>query len=55
MENRGIDALRSEHRRIDTEIQHEYAKNDPDDARINELKRLKLRLKDQIIGVAGSA
>jgi hypothetical protein len=55
MENKGIDALRSEHRRIDTEIQQEYAKHDPDDARINELKRLKLRLKDQIVSVAGTA
>jgi hypothetical protein len=55
MENKGIDALRSEHRRIDTEIQQEYAKNDPNDSRINELKRLKLRIKDQIVHVAGSA
>ncbi|MBM3508235.1 MAG: DUF465 domain-containing protein [Alphaproteobacteria bacterium] len=55
MEQKSIDALRSEHRRIDDAIQHEYANHDPDDARIAELKRLKLRIKDQIVSVAGSA
>jgi hypothetical protein len=55
METKGIDALRSEHLRIDNEIQQEYAKHDPDDARIAELKRIKLRIKDQIVSVAGSA
>ncbi len=49
METKRIDTLKSEHRKLDTQIQLEYRKHDPNDARIAELKRLKLRLKDQIV------
>lgn len=55
METKPVDALKSEHRRLDDEIQLEYAKHDRDDAHLNELKRQKLRLKDQIAHVSGSA
>ena len=50
-----IESLKVEHRSIDREIQREYAKFDPDDAHINELKRRKLRIKDLISSAGGSA
>ncbi len=52
---KSIESLKVEHRSIDREIQHEYAKSDPDDAHIGELKRRKLRIKDMINGAEGSA
>lgn len=52
---KSIESLKVEHRNIDREIQREYAKSDPDDAHITELKRRKLRIKDLINGAEGSA
>lgn len=55
MEKQSIDVLQSEHRRLDNELHQEYGKRPPDDVRIADLKRHKLRLKDQIANVADSA
>lgn len=52
---KSIESLKVEHRNIDREIQHEYAKSEPDDAHIGELKRRKLRIKDILNGAEGSA
>jgi hypothetical protein len=52
---KSIESLKVEHRSIDREIQREYAKSDPDDAHIGELKRRKLRIKDMLSQAGGSA
>lgn len=43
-----LDALRSRHHSLEEEIDQENQRPHPDDARLAELKREKLRLKDEI-------
>jgi hypothetical protein len=43
-----LQALRSRHEQLEEEIQQEQARPHPDDSHIAELKREKLRLKDEI-------
>ena len=43
-----VDALRSKHAEIDRMIQEEEHRPHPDDMLITELKRQKLRIKDQL-------
>ena len=43
-----IEALRSKHLDLKQEIEEENQRPHPDDLRIAELKRLKLRIKDEI-------
>ena len=43
-----LEMLRDKHARLDQVINEEYARPHPDEARLHELKREKLRLKDAI-------
>jgi len=43
-----LEVLRDKHARLEKVITAEYARPLPDEARLHELKREKLRLKDQI-------
>jgi hypothetical protein len=43
-----IEALRSKHAELDATIRTESARPQPDDALIHDLKRRKLRIKDEI-------
>ncbi len=46
-----MDALRAKHALIETEIDEENQRPHPDDMRIIELKREKLRIKEQLEGI----
>ena len=46
-----LEALRSRHATLEAEIDDENQRPHPDDFRIAELKREKLRLKEQIEGI----
>jgi hypothetical protein len=46
-----VEALRERHATVDAAISKENQRPHPDEIRINELKREKLRLKDQIEGI----
>lgn len=48
MDTSRIESLKGEHRRLEQEIEEEYARVAPDDIHLTELKRRKLLLKDQI-------
>ena len=48
MENFDTAKLKQEHKRLDESINDEYSRPAPDAARVAELKRQKLRVKDQI-------
>ena len=43
-----LEALRAEHRHLDDEIEREMQRPVPDTMRIQEMKRQKLRIKDEI-------
>lgn len=43
-----IESLRKKHSTIDKQIEYESARPLPDQAHVTELKRMKLRLKEQI-------
>lgn len=43
-----IDSLRAEHRQLEEKIDEEMQRPIPDTIRVQELKRLKLRIKDEI-------
>ena len=47
-----IEALRAKHASLDKEIDEENHRPHPDDLRITELKRQKLRIKDEIVGLS---
>ena len=46
-----IESLRERHATLDSEISEETQRPHPDEIRIHELKREKLRIKDQIEGI----
>jgi len=48
MDGERLEALKAEHRRLEQEIEQEYARPAPDDTHLSELKRRKLFVKDQI-------
>jgi hypothetical protein len=50
-----VDALRAKHAEIDRMIQEEEHRPHPDDNALAELKRQKLRIKDEIAGLNRSA
>jgi hypothetical protein len=52
--NDRIESLRSQHALLDDAIREENHRPHPDDARIHELKREKLRLKDEISAMQAS-
>lgn len=43
-----IESLRAEHRQLEKKIEEEMQRPIPDTIRVQELKRLKLRVKDEI-------
>jgi hypothetical protein len=43
-----VESLRAKHASLESQIQQEEARPRPDDTLINELKRQKLRIKDEI-------
>lgn len=43
-----VDALKAKHAELETRIQEEEHRPQPDDLTLSELKRQKLRIKDQI-------
>ncbi len=47
-----IEALRAKHATLEDEIEQENQRPHPDDIRLQELKREKLRIKDEIAGLA---
>jgi hypothetical protein len=47
-----IETLRAEHQNLETQINEELKRPAPDEFRIQELKRQKLRLKDEIAQLA---
>ncbi|MEM7170641.1 MAG: DUF465 domain-containing protein [Pseudomonadota bacterium] len=47
-----MESLRAKHASIETEIDEENQRPHPDDMRITELKREKLRIKEQLEGIA---
>ena len=48
-----IDSLRAKHATLEQEIEDEHHRPLPDDLRLSELKREKLRIKDQIAQLQG--
>ena len=50
-----IESLREQHRSLDAELEEESHRPAPDSARITELKREKLRIKDQIAAMEAAA
>ena len=48
-----IDSLRAKHAALEREIDEEVHRPLPDDLRLSELKREKLRIKDQIAQLGG--
>lgn len=53
MEETDIAALQQEHKRLKGQIEEESARLVPDETRLAELKRHKLRIKDQIAATGG--
>ena len=50
-----VEALRRKHAHLEKVIEEESVRPHPDEGRLHELKREKLRLKDQIIALAGDS
>jgi len=48
-----IESLRDEHRQLEEKIDEELQRPIPDTIRVQELKRLKLRIKDEIAKLSG--
>ena len=48
MQKKDAEALAQEHKRLKASIEEEYSRPNPDALRVAELKRRKLRIKDQI-------
>ena len=48
-----IDSLRSRHAKLDHDLDAENQRPHPDDIKIHELKREKLRIKDEIAAIQG--
>ena len=44
-----VDQLKSQHQELEKAIDAEMARPSPDDLKINQLKRQKLRIKDEIV------
>lgn len=44
-----ISQLEDRHKKLEAEIQSEFTRPVPDDLRINELKKEKLRIKDELL------
>ena len=53
MEDDDAAALKQEHERLEESIEEEHARPVPDALRVAELKRRKLRIKDQIASLEG--
>ena len=53
MEETDIHALTEEHQRLEDSIKEEYARPAPDELRLAEMKRRKLRIKDRIAALGG--
>jgi hypothetical protein len=47
-----IEALKSKHRDLETAIEEEESRPHPDDFHITSLKKKKLRIKDELAGLA---
>ncbi len=47
-----LNALKARHEALETAIAEETAHSNPDDVRINTLKKQKLRIKDEIAGLS---
>jgi hypothetical protein len=47
-----VAALKAKHQAIEEKIQEEEARPHPDDIALHQLKREKLRIKDEIAGIA---
>lgn len=47
-ENPKIDSLREQHAQIEAKLEDEFSRPHPDDMSVSELKREKLRIKDEI-------
>lgn len=50
-----IEALQDKHAHLEQIIEKEQLRPDPDEARIHELKREKLKIKDEISALSGAA
>ena len=48
MQKKDAEALAQEHKRLKASIEEEYSRPNPDALRVAELKRRKLRIKDQV-------
>ena len=48
-----IEALVTKHHALEDKIDHESQRPHPDDLILKELKREKLRIKDEIVGLSG--
>ncbi len=48
------DSLRSKHETLDSEIEVEESRPNPDDVHIHELKKMKLQVKDELNSLDGS-
>ena len=46
--NADFDELKTQHQELEAAIDQELARPSPDDLRLNELKRQKLRIKDEL-------
>jgi hypothetical protein len=47
-----LDSLKSRHETLDHEIENEERRPHPDDLHLHELKKQKLLLKDEIVGIS---
>ena len=47
-----LEALKSRHQALETAIAEEHAHSHPDEVRISNLKKQKLRIKDEIAGLS---
>ena len=54
MGHKPVDALKAEHDQLKAEIEAAYGRDTRDEAHIGELKRRKLRIKDQIAQLEGA-
>ena len=54
MGHKPVDALKAEHDQLKAEIEAAYGRDARDEAHIGELKRRKLRIKDQIAQLEGA-
>ena len=52
MENAHVDALASKHAALQAQIDAEEQRPHPDDVLLHQLKKEKLRLKDEMLGLA---